>query len=190
MERPLRDNLLDLENRSHITSGGGVRWGLAGGLVGTLVMDLILMGVLWAVGLPPFSCFSIVGETMAAIFSIQVTELSQLIPLGIAAHYTIGPFIGAIFGIGVVWIEAFRKCSVKKRIFLAVLYIEVLSQPILATAPILLGWQTKMIILWYCGSFIMHLILGVILGTIVSYGIRLRVAGNEESNRRWVTVTK
>jgi len=173
MEKPFRDNLDAVGDMSHVTLSRGVGWGLVGGLAGTLVMDLILMGVLLAVGLPPLSCFSIVGETMAALFTIQASGLSQLIPLGIAAHYLIGPVVGVIFGIGVARINALRRCSMKKRIILAVLYVEVLSQPILATAPILLGWNVKMILIWYCGSFIMHFILGCILGAIVSYGIRL-----------------
>jgi len=172
MKKPFRDNLDAVGDMSHVTLGRGAGWGLVGGLAGTLVMDLILMGVLLAVGLPPLSCFSIVGETMAAIFSLQVSESTKLIPLGIAAHYLIGPAVGVIFGIGVARINALRRCSMKKRIILAVLYVEVLSQPILATAPILLGWNGNMILIWYCGSFIMHFILGLTLGAIVSVGFR------------------
>jgi len=184
MEKSLRDNTIAMEKISPVTNSRGAGWGLVGGMTGTLVMDLILMGVLWAIGLPPLSCFSIVGETMAALLRIQVSELSQLIPLGIAAHYVIGPVVGVIFGLGIGWIKAVHTCSLNKRILFAVLYVEVLSQPILATAPILLGWKINMIIIWYCGSFIMHFILGCVLGAIVSYGFRATVTGNQESNRR------
>ena len=55
----------------HIPLAKGIGWGLIGGLAATLVMDLILMGILTAAGLPPLTCFSIVGDTVASLFSLD-----------------------------------------------------------------------------------------------------------------------
>ena len=75
-----------LQGNSHLTGRmpsnslvRGLGWGLIGGLAGTLVMDLILMGVLSAFGLPALTCFSIVGNTVARFFSMQNVEMARTI---------------------------------------------------------------------------------------------------------------
>jgi hypothetical protein len=135
-------------------------------------MDLILMGALSAVGLPAFTCFSIVGDTVARFFSLLGLQMAGSIPAGVATHYLVGPIVGIIFGIALVKIDVLRVNSLKKAIILAVLYIEILSQPILATTPILLKMTLDETLQWYSIAFVMHFILGVVLGVIVTYGLR------------------
>ena len=94
----------------------GLGWGMLGGLAGTLVMDLLLMGILSALGAPALTCFSIVGNTVARFFSIQGVEAGRAIQLGIATHYLVGPLVGAIFGTVVARVEALRVNTLKKSI--------------------------------------------------------------------------
>jgi hypothetical protein len=169
-----------LEGTSHatgrITSNSllrGLGWGLIGGLAGTLIMDLVLMGALSAFGLPALTCFSIVGSTVARFFSIQSMEMARAIQMGIATHYLVGPLFGAIFGAVVAQANALRVNTLKKSILLAVLYVEILSQPLLAMTPILLKMTTPEILQWYGGSFVMHLLLAVVLGAVVGRGLKL-----------------
>ena len=173
MEKTLQG---DLGAREYVTLARGMGWGLMGGLVGTIVMDLILMGGLLAVGLPAFTCFSIVGNTAARFFSILGIEMAGGVPLGVAAHYLIGPVVGAIFGTAVTQVKALRVDSLKKGVILAVLYVEILSQPILATTPLLLPMTAAETLQWFGVSFIMHLIFGIVLGAVVSYGLGLATA--------------
>ena len=56
---------------------------------------------------------------------------------------------------------------------LAVLYIEILSQPILATSPIILEMTAAQTLQWFGVSAVMHLIWAVVLGVVVSYGLHL-----------------
>jgi hypothetical protein len=56
----------------------------------------------------------------------------------------------------------------KKGVALAILYIEVTSQPILATSPILLRMTAPETLQWFGVSAVMHLIWGVVLGIVVS----------------------
>ena len=58
--------------------------------------------------------------------------------MGMATHYLVGPLIGAIFGLLVARVKALRVNTLKKSILLGILYVEILSQPLLATTPILL----------------------------------------------------
>jgi hypothetical protein len=174
-----------LEGTSHVTGritsisfSRGLGWGLIGGLVGTMVMDLVLMGALSAVGLPALTCFSIVGNTVARFFSIQNLENARAIQLGVITHYLVGPLFGAIFGAAVARVEVLRVNTLKKSIILAILYVEILSQPLLATTPILLKMTVPATLQWYVGSFVMHLLLAIVLGAVVGRGLRLATAVN------------
>lgn len=150
----------------------GMMWGLIGGVVGTIVMDLILMGALSAIGLPALTCFSIVGNTAGRFLSLLGTELAGGVPLGVAAHYVIGPVVGMVFGAAVASVDALRVRTAKKGVVLGVLYVEILSQPLLATSPILLKMTASETLQWFGVSALMHLIWGAVLGWVVSYGLQ------------------
>jgi NhaP-type Na+/H+ or K+/H+ antiporter len=66
--------------------------------------------------------------------------------------------------------------TLKKGLVLAILYVEILSQPILATTPILLKMTAHETLQWFGVSFVMHLIWGAVLGAVVSYGLGLVTA--------------
>ena len=148
-------------------------WGTIGGIAGTLAMDLTLMALLAAFGSPALTCFSIVGDTAAHFFSLHNLGMTGAILLGVATHYTVGPLIGAIFGLLVARVTALRVYTLKKSLLLGILYVEILSQPLLATTPILLKMTATATLQWYGGSFIMHLIAGAVLGTVVGLGLHL-----------------
>ena len=173
MQVTLQGNPRARVQTAHVTLARGIGWGLIGGLAGTLVMDLILMGALSVAGLPALTCFSIVGNTVARFFSMLGIEMVGGVPLGAAAHYLIGPLVGAIFGTAVTRVAALWVDTLKKGIVLAILYVEILSQPILATTPILLKMTAHETLQWFSVSFVMHFILAVVLGVSVSYGLRL-----------------
>ena len=151
----------------------GLGWGAIGGLAGTLTMDLVLMGALAALGSPALTCFSIVGNTVARFFSMQSVEATRAILMGVATHYIVGPVIGAIYGMAVARMKALRVHTLKKSLLAAILYVEILSQPLLATTPILLKMAAPATLQWYGGSFLMHMIAGFVLGAVVGYGLRL-----------------
>jgi hypothetical protein len=178
MEKTLQGNAQITGRIAHSSLLGGLAWGLIGGVAGTLMMDLVLMGVLSAFGSPALTCFSIVGNTVARFFSIPDVETVRAIQLGVMTHYTVGPLIGAIFGTVVARVEALRVNTLKKSIILGFLYVEILSQPLLATTPILLKMTAPATLQWYGGSFVMHLIAGVTLGAVVGCGLRLGNAVN------------
>jgi len=173
MEITFQGNTRAREHITQVTLARGIGWGLIGGLAGTLVMDFVLMGALSAVGLPALTCFSIVGNTAEHLFSIFGINIAGGVPIGIAAHYLVGPLFGFFFGAILVKVDALRVDTLKKSIFFAVIYVEILSQPILAATPVLLKMTAKDTLLWFGASFVMHFLYGVVLGTVVSNGLRL-----------------
>jgi hypothetical protein len=167
---------------SHRTLVQGMAWGVIGGLSATMVMDLIMIGAFLAAGLSPFTCYAIVGDTLARLFALQDTSGGVL--LGAAAHYLIGPVMGAIFGIAARSVPSLQAGSWKKAILFAVLYAEILSQPMLALTPVLLRMTASETVQWYSGSFAMHLIWGCVLGALWSQGVRLPAASLVEAPRK------
>jgi hypothetical protein len=171
MEKSSVNNIVLFNYIPDKTLSKGLGWGLIGGLAGTMVMDLVLMGALFLAGMPAQTCFTIVGQTLAKLLSWQGTDITSIIYLGLATHYTIGPLVGVIFGLLVVRWKSVRINSLQKSILFAVIYIEILSQLLLVAPPILLKMSRSTILLWYGGSTIMHLLAGVVLGAVVFRGV-------------------
>jgi len=170
----IQESSLAAGHIGHTPLARGMGWGLIGGLAGTMAMDILLMSALWAVGLPFEFCFSLVGDTIARFISLLGGDISGGILTGIVTHYLIGPLVGILFGTIVVKVPALRVGTKKKCIIAAILYVEILSQPLLAMAPLLLKMDKLTVTLWFGGSLFMHLILAVILGSIVGSGLHLK----------------
>jgi hypothetical protein len=173
MRQELQHDLRAEGQRSYVTLARGLVLGVGGGLVGTIVMDLVLIGMLSAAGLPAVISFSTIGDTAAGFFALLGIDVAGGFPLGAAMHYLLGLGLGGAFGAGVSGVDALRADTLKKGVVLAVVYIEILSQPILATSPILLKMTASETLQWFGVSAAMHLIWGVVLGAVVSYGLRL-----------------
>jgi hypothetical protein len=151
----------------------GIVWGFLGGLAGTMTMDILLMGVLLILGQPAWMCFSIVGDTVSSFLEMFGARIAGGIPTGVIAHYLIGPFVGILFGAAVTLFSVLRKGTLKRITIAAFVYVLILSQPLLTLTPILLKMTAHQTLQWFIGSFFMHLILSLVLGLIVGYGLRL-----------------
>jgi hypothetical protein len=172
MDKTFHSNLLTWSQRNPIPLVRGMGWGFLGGLTGTLVMDLLLMGALSIFGLPILTCFSIVGDTVSRFFELLGAQVAGGVPAGVMTHYVVGPLFGVLFGAAATKLHILRGGSLKKITIAAFVYVEILSQPILVTTPILLKMGRSTTLQWYGGAFIMHLIMSVVLGVIVGYGLR------------------
>lgn len=172
MDRTLQGYSLAEGHSKRVPLARGIAWGFLGGLTGTLVMDLLLMGALLAIRQPATLCFSIVGDTVSRFFAVLGAQVAGGAPTGVVTHYVVGPLFGILFGAFVARLPALQGGSLKKITIAAFLYVEILSQPILATTPILLQMKAPAILQWFGGSFLMHLILSIVLGVIVWYGLR------------------
>ncbi len=178
MDRTLQGQLLKEGHGKRAPLARGIAWGFLGGLSGTLAMDILLMGILVAAGYPAFTCFSIVGDTVASLFSPDLAGTTAGILLGVAAHYLIGPLMGVMFGAGAAKFGStpkaafFRLDSLKKTVLLAVLYAEVLSIPMLAMPPILLQMTASEMLQWFGGACVMHMVWGCVMGFVWSRGLQ------------------
>ncbi len=149
-------------------------WGLISGLAGTITMDLILMGIFLVFRLPVLTCFLIIGNTVAHFFGTHPIEIENAIQIGVATHYFVGPLIGLMFGSTVMRLKPLWVNSLEKCILAAILFVELLSQSLLVMPPILLKMTAIVILMWYGGSFIMHLIAAVVMGWVFYQGVHFQ----------------
>ncbi len=98
--------------------------------------------------------------------------------LGVATFHLLGPVLSAVYGLAVSQVGALQGITLKKNIVEAVLYAEVLSQLILTTMPILLKMSGSETVLWFAGSFVLHLTWGIVLGFVMHYGLLRVVLGS------------
>ena len=152
--------------------GKSIVSGLVAGLLGTLVMDLFGAGLFLLLGGPASLSFSVIGDAAAAFFLRIGIALSGGNPLGAALHYLIGLALGVLFS----QIRLPSDASRLKRVGLAVVYVELMSLPMLAAAAILLAMTASQTAQWFGISFVMHLIYGVVLGAVVHGRLPSRAA--------------
>jgi hypothetical protein len=150
----------------------GLVLGLTAGLVATIVVDLIMMGVLLFWGQPAENGFAVIGDTAAGFFSLIGIDVAGGVLPGLIWHYLIGLAFGVIFVAAVTRFDALRLTSMKKGVGLGILFTEVMSIPMLVQVPIFLkqtASDTARILVFF---LVMHAIWGLLLGVIVSYGLR------------------
>jgi hypothetical protein len=79
---------------------------------------------------------------------------------------------GALFGAAVSRIALLQLTSLTKAVGLGILYVELMSQPLLAAAACVLHMTAAETAQWFGISFVMHLIYGLALGLVTYYGLR------------------
>jgi hypothetical protein len=146
--------------------------GLAGGLAGTIAMHVFGVGIFLVMGQPTSISFSIIGDAAARFFARLGVELAGGAPLGMAVFYLLGLALGVTFVALVSRIDALQLDSIKKGAGLGILYVEVLSLPLLAMATFVLEMTAAATALWFGVSVAMHLAYGAVMGAVVSCGLR------------------
>ena len=141
--------------------------GLLGGLVATVVLDVIVVGLFPFIGMPVNSSFSVIGDTAARFFAMLDIEMTGGVPLGLLVHYLTGLSLGGLFGAARSW-RGLGLDSKKNGVGLGILYTEIISIPILATAPIMLQMSAMAAAQWFGVVFVMHAVYGGVLAFVVS----------------------
>jgi hypothetical protein len=144
---------------------------MVGGLVGTMLMYLFGAGIFALLGWPGNTSITIIGDSAAAFFSLLGIKLDGGASLGIWLFCLIGLLLGAMMGTAIVSLEPLRLASLQKRIGLSILFVEVMSLPMLAAGSLALKMSIASAAQWFSISFCMHLVYGLVLGLITSYGV-------------------
>ncbi|NTU85073.1 MAG: hypothetical protein HGA45_37885 [Chloroflexales bacterium] len=157
---------------AHATRSVGALVGLIGGLAGTVVMDLFGAGLFVMMGAPASLAFTIIGDAAAGFAATRGLTLTGGAALGALLHYLIGLGLGGLFGIVAVQVPALRSSSALKTMAMSILYVELVSQPLLTAAALILQMTAGEMAQWFGLSAVLHLIYGLVLGLVVFLGLR------------------
>jgi hypothetical protein len=149
----------------------GIVAGMIGGLAATVAMDLFGAGIFTLLGWPANTSFSIIGDSAAAFFAILGIALTGGDQLGLQIYYLIGITLGAVFGTTILRLELVHRYSLKKKVGYSILFVEGVSLPLLAAGVWALKMSATSAVQWFSISFVMHLVFGLILGIVTSYGV-------------------
>jgi NhaP-type Na+/H+ or K+/H+ antiporter len=82
----------------------------------------------------------------------------------------------------VAYVDVFHVDAIRRGIGVGIVYVEVMSLPLLTAAAIVLEMTSSETAQWFGISFVMHLVYGLILGVVVSYGLRAATKGQSREN--------
>lgn len=156
---------MDLIRKKALLRGLGL--GILGGLVGTILMDMVMM-----------TTFIVVGEPADAFFSMVGEKLGGGVIVGVAVHNVIGMTGGAVFAILVLSVRALRIETMRRGILLGV-GAGAITIP-LGCIPLAL-WLGEPILEVIAFSIGPHLVWGTVLGWVMAYGL-LRMKGSPQAN--------
>jgi hypothetical protein len=135
----------------------GIGFGIVGGLVGTVLMDVVMVMTFIIAGQPADLFFSMVGE-----------KLGYGALVGIAVHNLVGLTGGFVFSLLVLNINALRIDSRRKGLLFGIA-AGALTIP-LGCIPLAI-WLNQAILDVIAFSLLPHLVWGTIVGWTVGYGL-------------------
>jgi hypothetical protein len=144
-------------------------FGMAAGIIATIVMDVFVAAAMLAMGNAVAFMFSFIGDVAAAFFSRLNVWIAGGAPWGILFHYLFGLGYGGLFCALVSRIPRLKPDTMAMSILLGIVYIEIFSQPFLASAPLVRRMSSPDILQWYALSTMMHAIYGAVLGVLEHY---------------------
>ena len=139
----------------------GFQVAVIGSLVGTLVMDLVMVGEFYIAKLPPTTYLALIGSLVGGG-----------VALGVIGHVALGTLLGRVFGALELKVDALRIVTVARGVWLGVL-AGLATIPLCVAFAILAGVPVVQLLSF---SIIPHLVWGAVVGIFAGYGMRSPVA--------------
>ena len=135
----------------------GVGFGILGGFLGTVLMDIVMVLTFLIAGQPAETFFSMVGEKFG---------YGSLV--GILVHNLVGITGGIVFSLLVLNIKALHIDTMSKGLLLGIAAGAVTIP--LGCIPLAI-WLDQSILIVIAFSFLPHLVWGTVVGWTVAYGL-------------------
>jgi uncharacterized membrane protein len=144
-------------------------YGVVAGVVANIVMDLFVALALTLMGSPASFMFSFIGQVAATFLARLNLAVPGGVLTGFVFHYFFGIAYAVLFCVAAPRIAWFRSAGVGKSVLLGIAYIEVFSQPFVASAPLILRLAPADTVQWYAMATVMHGVYGGVLGILRQY---------------------
>jgi hypothetical protein len=141
-------------------------YGLIGGLVSTIVMDLLSLIMLTIMGASFPSFLALIGKSILTLLGIQAD-----FPLwqGLVLHYSIGILIGIVLSVASGMISMLHFSTRRKSMLISVVTIEIIGIILFYLMSLILSIaQSDMMTIYISGIFL-HAIGGICLGLILYF---------------------
>ncbi len=134
-----------------------IKFGVLGSIVGTLVMDLVMIVEFSMLGLPLNTYLALIGSVVG-----------RGVPIGAIIHIVFGTVLGIVCGAAVLKVDALHIDSFRKGVGLGVL-VGIATIPFCIVFAIITNVPIADMLTF---SIPGHLTWGVVLGVIAGYGLR------------------
>lgn len=135
----------------------GIEFGLVGGVLGTFLMDIVMVATFVMVGEPWDTFFTMVGE-----------KFGDGAVIGIALHNVVGLTGGFVFALSVLSIQGLRIESMRKGLAFGIA-AGAITIP-LGCIPLAI-WLGEPILIVTAFSALPHMVWGTVLGLTMGYGL-------------------
>ncbi len=170
----MQGKLFDSRSAGLESIGARIAPGFIGGLLATVALDLVIIGIFPLMALPADVSFSVIGDTAAGFFASLGINVAGGVALGLLVHYSTGIMLGVLLSVALSYRDTFRIDSIKKGAAVGILYTELISLPLLALPPIILNMPASDAAQWFGLSLMMHSLYGAVLGAVVGYGLQAK----------------
>jgi hypothetical protein len=157
----------------------GIKYGIIAGLVSTVVSDITSIIIFVVMGQSLQSFFALLGQSLLTLFGSDAAI--DTFWLGLALHYSIGILTGLVVGAAATRFDKFQFNSYKKSILWGIIITQIEGNALFYFMSVIMNIPLSDMLMIYGLGFILHLIWGSCLGSIICYGSRRRItnAGRE-----------
>ncbi len=150
----------------------GIKYGVLAGLVSTMVTDIASLIIFAVVGgsLPSF--FALIGQSFLTLIGV---EAAYPVWQGLTLHYSIGILSGLVLGLLTQHFRSLSFSSFKKGIPVSIIVTQIEGNVLFYLMSVILAIPQSQMIMMYGLGFVLHLIWGTCLGTIIAFGQKGRV---------------
>jgi hypothetical protein len=145
----------------------GLKYGIIAGLVSTMVSDIVSLIIFRVMGESFSSFFALIGQSFLTLFH---SDIANPVWQGLTLHYSIGILTGLVLGLATQYFRILKFSSYKRSILISIIITQVEGNALFYLMSVIMHIPQSDMVMMYGLGFILHLIWGTCLGTIIRYG--------------------
>jgi hypothetical protein len=146
----------------------GSIYGIIAGTISTVVIDIVALIILAVMGVSLASFFALIGQCLLTLIGLDAA--ADPVWQGITLHYSIGILTGLVIGLLTQRFHKLRFSSYRKGILFSVIIAEVEGNSLFYLMSVIMKIPQSEAMWMYGLCVFFHLIWGICLGLIISYG--------------------
>ena len=150
----------------------GIKYGLIAGLISTIVTDVVSLIIFLVIGESLLSFFALIGQSFLTLLGV---EAAYPVWQGLTLHYSIGILTGVVLGILTQKFKRLQFSSYRKGILVSIIITQIEGNALFYLMSIIMDIPQSQMVMMYALGFVLHLIWGTCLGTIIAHSQHSRI---------------